>query len=212
MEHHFSYQKSYRYETLNDVQSPKNIIIVLHGYGQLAKYFIRKFSSLSIEDTLIVAPEGMHRFYLKGSSGRVGASWMTKEDRQSDIEDNIAWLDALYAELKQQYAFENSIILGFSQGGATAARWYKHSKYKHHSLLIWASVFPPDMKSEKELPSTKEENNFFFLGTNDIYFNKEQQVEVIDEFKEKKFEIVTYSGGHDIDIDVLKPIIAKIIS
>ena len=30
----------------------------------------------------------MHRFYLEGSSGRVGASWMTKEAREDDKKEN----------------------------------------------------------------------------------------------------------------------------
>ena len=50
----------------------KTIWIVFHGYGQLAKFFLRKFNLLFEDNTLIVAPEGLNHFYLKGFSGRVG--------------------------------------------------------------------------------------------------------------------------------------------
>ena len=71
MENTLKSVKTFRYETLNEEKSPKKIIYALHGYGQLSKYFIRKFESIS-DDYLIVAPEGMHRFYKNGNSGRVG--------------------------------------------------------------------------------------------------------------------------------------------
>ena len=53
---------------------------------------------------LIVAPEALSRFYVE-SSGKthadthVGASWMTREDRLSDIEDYVEYLDALHAHM-----------------------------------------------------------------------------------------------------------------
>ena len=69
---------------------------VLHGYGQLARYFIKKFTKLPAKGIHVTAPEGLHRFYLEGSSGRVGASWMTKEDRETDIANYIQVLNALH--------------------------------------------------------------------------------------------------------------------
>ncbi|MDO7610183.1 MAG: hypothetical protein MUQ68_04950, partial [Crocinitomicaceae bacterium] len=93
MDHSFSHSKTYRYFTLGDKNKSKRLLIVLHGYGQLAKFFLRKFSMCS-DSSFVVAPEGPHRFYRKGYSGRVGASWMTKEARDHDIKDNIIWLNA----------------------------------------------------------------------------------------------------------------------
>ena len=75
-------------------------------------YFIRKFRAL-FDDLLVVAPEGMHRFYLQGSSGRVGASWMTKEAREDDIADNLRWLQELDAHISAQYRPKRKLLLGF---------------------------------------------------------------------------------------------------
>ena len=47
--------------------STKNVIFLLHGYGQQAKYFIRKFQILENAHTCLIAPEGLSRFYLQGS-------------------------------------------------------------------------------------------------------------------------------------------------
>ena len=173
MEHTFTFQKSYRYEILNDVDEATTILYVLHGYGQLAKYFIKKFTDLD-ENLLIVAPEGMHRFYRKGNSGRVGASWMTKEARQTDIEDNMKWLTELDRLLSQKYPIQKRILLGFSQGGSTAARWRLTNAVPFDSLIVWGSDFPPEEKNASEILAG-DLNNYFVVGTQDEFFDDNQR-------------------------------------
>jgi len=192
--------KTFRFETLNEERKPKKVIYALHGYGQLAKYFIRKFENL--DDYLIVAPEGMHRFYLKGSNGRVGVSWMTKEAREIDISDNINWLNDLDKEISSQFPIEERILLGFSQGGATAIRWKINAINSFDKTIIWASDFPPDM--EPKMDQLKgESDNYFVVGTEDEYFNEERQNNLISLYKSVDFKISTYLGPHEIDSNVL---------
>jgi hypothetical protein len=45
---------------------------------------------------IIIAPEGLSRFYRKGFSGDVVASWMTKDDRLDDMEDYVRYLNDLH--------------------------------------------------------------------------------------------------------------------
>ena len=167
MENSFSFSKTFRYETQNEDKHPTKIIYVLHGYGQLAKFFIRKFNALA-DDYLIVAPEGMHRFYLNGSSGKVGASWMTKEAREIDIKDNIDWLNALDKKISSKHQINERILLGFSQGGATAIRWKMNSQLVFDKTIIWASDFPPDMEPQMDLLKGENEN-YFVIGNEDEY-------------------------------------------
>ena len=67
-----------------------------------------------------MAPEGLSRFYLDAGAGKVGASWMTKEDRAHEIEDYLSYLEQVRAAIIPPVPLT---ILGFSQGVATAARW-----------------------------------------------------------------------------------------
>lgn len=75
------------YYTLGDLSNANTIWFVLHGYGYLAKYFIKKFEPILSSSVAIVAPEALSRFYSNGVGydGRVGASWMTKESREDEI-------------------------------------------------------------------------------------------------------------------------------
>ena len=201
MLHEFTSQKTFRFATHGELINAHTILYVLHGYGQLSEFFIRKFSSLG-EGFFVVAPEGMHRFYLNGTSGRVGASWMTKEARETDIADNIHWLNELDKRIDSDQKKRRKIILGFSQGGATAARWYYNREIHADQLIMWASVFPPDLKIEEEV-KMNEGNGLFVLGTNDPYFQEKKDEEAIHYFLQLGFTTFTFDGGHDLDENTL---------
>ena len=206
MEIEFKYQKTYRYEIINASPKATKVLYVLHGYGQLVKFFIRKFNGLP-ENIMIVAPEGMHRFYLKGNNGRVGASWMTKEAREMDIKDNISWLDQLDQQLSREYPIEKRWLLGFSQGGATAARWEILGKTSFDEMILWACVFPPDLQINES--SKNIEQPHFVIGDEDEFYNLEQRNELLSYYKGLGYINHTYNGKHDIHLETLSEIIRQ---
>jgi predicted esterase len=193
----FKSEKTFRYAAQGDISTAHTLLYVLHGYGQLAEYFVRKFSSLG-EGYFIVAPEGMHRFYLNGTSGRVGASWMTKEAREVDIADNLHWLNQLDGLIDDKSKKLRKVILGFSQGGATAARWYYQGNTQADQLIMWASVFPPDLNLEQEI-NDKQNTGTFVVGTKDPYFSDENTKAALVFFDQQGFTTVAFEGVHDID-------------
>jgi len=176
----------------------KKLLVALHGYGQLIPYFAKKFDGLE-KYTSLLFPEGMHRFYLNGNTGRVGASWMTSEERLIDIEDNFMWLTELLDYIKSKHDFNEITLLGFSQGGATAARWYFKKQSCFQRLIMWASVFPPDIEqTEKDV-----NNGIFVVGNEDPYFS--DNIEGACEFyRSNKYEVIRFSGAHDLDLPTLK--------
>ena len=125
------------------------VLYVLHGYGQLAEYFIRKFQAPCEAGWRVVAPEGAHRFYLKGTEGRVGASWMTREARLDDIRDYVGALDSLRQEIDPEHQGHQA-LLGFSQGVATALRWAalgQNGPASWDTLIAHSGVIPPDLNA-----------------------------------------------------------------
>ena len=196
--------KTQRYFTHGDLKKAKKLLIVLHGYGQLAEHFIRKFHQLP-GNYYIVAPEAMHHFYLNGSSGRVGASWMTKEDRINNITDNNEYLNNLVDFLQTENKFSELLVLGFSQGGATAARWNAQRK-DIDQLILWASVFPPDLE---ESSFSNSKNGTFVIGKHDEFYDAAAQDKEINKYRSLSFKIVEYDGKHDIDVDTLKNLLDR---
>jgi len=116
--------------------------MLLHGYGQLASRFLRGFEPLATPSRLLVAPEGLSRFYLEAGSGKVGASWMTKEDRTSEIADYLAYLERVRHELIPPVPLT---VLGFSQGVATAARYALSTSPAPVHLVCWGGLVPEEV-------------------------------------------------------------------
>ncbi len=201
-----SINKTARYTDTNNYNDADKLLIVLHGYGQLPYYFIRKFEELTSLGYYIIAPEGLHRFYLNGTSGRVGASWMTKEGRLDDIKDNISYLNCLYKSVNHDDKFSKKIILGFSQGGATASRWVNTNNILFDQCILWASVFPEDVPFPEKSNETLKYD--FVVGTNDQYFSKDDIVVCINKYKESGINSHVFNGIHDIDMHILKQVIA----
>ena len=192
---------SLRYRIINPDGEPKHLVYVLHGYGQLVEFFRQKFDNIPLKDTLFVFPEGRHRFYLKGTSGRVGASWMTKEWREEDIRLNILSLDLLHEVFLKTYTPEKISVIGFSQGGATAARWLANGKITCDHFVSWASVYPPDLAVEEHTRLARK--NTFVLGTEDEFFPKEDQEIILADYHSKGIQTVRFEGTHDIHKETL---------
>lgn len=198
-EGHINYETKGRYFLLGEVSSDKTLLIVLHGYGYLAKYFIQKFKGLNLDKYVILCPEAPHRFYQNGTNGRVGSSWMTKEDRETDIDNYISFLDTLLTEFKSNNKFKKTVLLGFSQGGATASRFVAYGKHKFDQFILWATVFPPDMPAAYFDKFSESENHFVF-GDQDQFYPPDK---INEHFKELKklnlpFQMTNFVGKHDI--------------
>lgn len=208
-EHNIAFQKTGRFFTHGDPSKAKKIIIALHGYAQLAGEWIEEhFTVMDPDKYYIVCVEGPHRFYRRGRQGDVAASWMTKEDRLNDIKDYVNLLDTVYNEVVSHGVFEEKILLGFSQGGATASRWVEMGNHNFDTFILWASVFPPDLeqKFSSPLDTTK---NYWVVGDNDEYFDrdrKSRQWRFLEEMG-MNFELVNFEGNHNIHIKTLLSIV-----
>ena len=98
-ENHIEIKKTARYFTLGDLnKNTKQVWFVIHGWGMDVKSFLWSFEPLLNKDIYFIAPEALNRFYVKGSGGMVGATWMTREDRLNEIKDYIAFLDVVHAQ------------------------------------------------------------------------------------------------------------------
>lgn len=147
-EHRLAVSRMARYFTLGGGE-PREVWFACHGYGQLASRFLEKLRVLDDGHRLLVAPEGLSRFYLSESPAerRVGASWMTREDRLAEIEDYVQYLDAVYADIFGLLDRARVIVhaLGFSQGASTVSRWAAMGKARLDRLVLWGGELPPDL-------------------------------------------------------------------
>ena len=204
-QHTLKVETTAHYYTLGELNQHTNEIwIVCHGYGQLASFFIRKFQDLKAPNRHIVAPEGFNKFYLKGFSGRVGASWMTKENRKEEIEDHCAFLEQLTASLISKASKNCRITLvGFSQGTATVSRWLLRTRYTINALILWGGKIANDFDFECYNRKHSETKNFVVFGTEDEFYSVGSVNEYKKELSELNAEWISYKGGHTIESSTL---------
>lgn len=196
-----------RYFTLGKLTSHTPAVwLVCHGYGQLASYFIRHFQSLADAGHYVIAAEGLSRFYLEGFKGRVGASWMTKEDRQADIDNYVRYLTAVYEAATKEHPSRPLRLLGFSQGVATISRWATLNRIPFEELVLWAGVFPPDLPIDSAIPTLKSGKVTIVYGTEDPFIKENQVREQEGVFSKMGIEpkIISFAGKHEISGEVLK--------
>lgn len=202
MEHRITVNFNARYETLGKAhQETEELWLVCHGHGQLAKYFIKKFNPLDNGKRLIVAPEGLFKYYLQGFSGRVGATWMTKEDRESDIQNYLSYLKAVLKEVKSTLPDTVKVtLLGFSQGAATISRLATQTDIDFDKLILWAGIFPPDLPPLESKNKLSNKPCYLVYGTKDPYLTDArilEQQNIADHLSIKP-EILTFNGEHEM--------------
>ncbi|MCA6361965.1 MAG: phospholipase [Bacteroidetes bacterium] len=202
--HEIKVAKTARYFTLGQSSHEvREVWFVCHGYAQLASQFLQSFAPLNQHGRLLVAPEGLHRFYRKGGGGDIAASWMTSEDRLRDIEDYIAALDAVAAEvLAPLNADVRIVVLGFSQGAATVCRWLNSGRTKADELILWCGFFPPDMKPVTLPPQTRLT---LLTASNDRFISPEENEIQLTELRSQQvtFRHLHFQGEHEIDPQAL---------
>lgn len=180
--------------------------IACHGYGQLLPYFLRPFTHLNHEKHFVIAPEGLSRFYLEGTSGRVGASWMTKEERLQEIEDQFHYLDrvknrTIHLVGKRPIRW---VVFGFSQGVATINRWLAHHHWSPDHIVNWAGSPPADVNYAQ--PHLQQSKWWYVFGNKDPYISRDKVAQWTAGMAEKHCHVSTlpFQGGHTIPAAVLQ--------
>ena len=206
MEHAIRVAKTARYYTSQPAhEAVDEVWIVLHGYGQMAEFFLKKFQPLFNSSVLVVAPEGLHRYYKEGYSGRVGASWMTKEDRENDIQDYVGFLTAVYDQVKGKVGKATFRVIGFSQGAATGARWLAESKVDVERYIVWAGSFPRDVNLDYGRERLNAMGMQVWMGDQDAFITEDHILTGESWFDDAdlKHSLHRYRGGHNIIPEVL---------
>jgi predicted esterase len=193
----------------------REVWIVCHGHGQLAARFLSRFVPIERYDRLVVAPEALSRYYLTPPRGGphapnapVGATWMTSEDRDREIEDYIAYLDLLYDEIfsRIERAAVRLVLLGFSQGVATVTRWVARGRVDPDRVIQWAGVLPPELNSGDAAKLARRSPLVVVLGNRDEFASDQLVSEQEARLKELRVEheTVRFDGGHEIPPEVLR--------
>src|SRR5262245_56907038 len=126
------------------------MLVGFHGYAESADAEFNRLRSVEGSDRwIVVAIQGLHRFY-RGRSSDVVASWMTTQNRELAIADNISYTSAVVESVTSEWAAAQTLVLsGFSQGDAMAYRSATHLARPVAGVIALAGDVPPELDTAR---------------------------------------------------------------
>ena len=125
-------------------EGPFPMLVGFHGYAEGADAMMQELVRIrGALPWLLVSVQALNRFYAKG--GAVVASWMTREDRELAMADNIAYVTSVVGEVRTQHRTTSTLVYaGFSQGVAMAYRAAAFAGPAAGGIMLAGDV-PPDV-------------------------------------------------------------------
>jgi predicted esterase len=120
-------------------------LVGFHGYQENASIHAESLRKIAANRSIgVVSVQGLHRFYSRG--GEVIAGWMTTEDRELAIADNVAYVASVLTAVADEFNLTRPLIyVGFSQGVAMAYRAAVLVQRPCDGVIALAGDVPPDV-------------------------------------------------------------------
>ena len=179
---------------------PAPLLVGFHGYGENAERHLQALQSIPGTDRWRVASvQALHRFY-QTRTGDVVASWMTRQDREQAIRDNVAYVRDVVTALRASVPETPLVYAGFSQGVAMAYRAALGAGHRCDGLIALAGDVPPDLRDE---PADRWPPLLLGCGRGDTWYT-EAKLHADLAFLEAHpvaFDTVIFDGGHEWHAD-----------
>jgi predicted esterase len=132
---------------------PWPLLVGFHGYAENAERHLEQLRSIpGAERWRLVAIQGLHRVY-NTKTQEVVAGWMTREDRDLAIADNVAYVDAVLEAVRHAHPWRPTLaFLGYSQGVAMAYRAAALGLHPADAILALGGDVPPELTAIPNRP------------------------------------------------------------
>ncbi len=182
---------------IDDATSPfasHSLLVGFHGYGQSAEDMLAELQRIAGSNPwTLVSVQALHRFYTR--SEKIVASWMTRQDRELAIADNIGYVHRVLQELQVETPYTSLVLVGFSQGVAMAYRAGVLGAFPPQCIIAVGGDIPPELKS---LPAERFPPILVAAGDDDPFYTP-AKVDEDEEFlraRGLRSEVFRYRGGH----------------
>jgi predicted esterase len=182
------------------VAEPLPLLVGFHGYAERAEHMLDALRRVRGERRwLLVSVEALNRFYTRAND--VVANWMTRDDREVAIDDNIAYVAGVIAAVRREHATNGVVVYaGFSQGVAMAYRAAVFAAARDGSIppasgaIMLAGDVPPELAARVGvLPEL-----LIGRGRQDTWYTEEKAAADLDVLERAGVStgIHVFEGGH----------------
>ena len=129
-----------------DVPGAAPLLVGFHGYGEHAERHLAELRRIpGSAGWLRVSVQALHRHYSADRRHVVG-SWMTRQDRELAIADNVAYVRDVVSAVRRDHRAAATVYCGFSQGVAMAYRAARRAGGACRGVIALAGDVPPELK------------------------------------------------------------------
>lgn len=180
------------------------LLVVFHGYKQSADHALEDARRIpGVPATWrVVAVQGLHRFYSSGQ--QIVASWMTSQDRDDAIADNVAYVNQVVGDEIDRLPNGSPdppiiVYMGFSQGASMAYRAAVLGRHQAGAVIALAGDIPPELKVFPGDHLQPWPPVLIGVGTKETFFTPERVAEDAAYLKEQgvTHEVYRFDGGHE---------------
>lgn len=173
----------------------RGLLVGFHGYMENAAIQMARMMEIPGADMwTLVSVQGLHRFY-RGRSQDVVASWMTREDRDAAITDNVAYVAAAL-DVVPHDQFTRVVFTGFSQGVAMAFRAAVRGPDRASGVIAVGGDVPPELLADaaSRFPSV-----LLARGEQDEWYTQAKFDADVAALRARDVEVrpVVYDGAHE---------------
>jgi predicted esterase len=172
------------------------LVVGFHGYGENADLHLEQLRRLpGASRWVLCAVQALHPFYNR--AGEVIASWMTREQREHAIEDNIRYAASVVAEVKRELPVSQRLAyLGFSQGASMAYRAAAGSGHPSLGVVVLGGDVPPELESRdlSHFPPV-----LLGRGSSEEWYDAAKMEHDVELLRKKGVDIrpCVFEGGHE---------------
>ena len=125
---------------------PAPLLVGFHGYGEGAVAQLERLRRIpGVARWRLLSIQGLHRFYQRREN-QVVASWMTRQDRELAIADNLAYVAAVIDAVSHEFPGAPRLVLsGFSQGVAMTFRAAAALTRAPDAVIAVGGDVPPEL-------------------------------------------------------------------
>jgi len=177
------------------------LLVGFHGYAEDAELHLERLRTIPGADRWLIASiQGLHRFY-RGRSRDVVASWMTSQDRQLMMADNLSYISAVVDEVGREWGAQAPLVFaGFSQGVAMAFRAAAAGRHQLTGIIALGGDIPPELERQslERIPEA-----LIGRGEHDDWYTPQKFADDEARLRAAGTNVVvtTFDGGHEWTAD-----------
>ena len=186
------------------VRGPAPVLVGFHGYGEGADTQLERMRRIPGADRWrLVAIQGLHRFYQRRAN-EVVASWMTRQDRELAINDNLAYIAAVMDEVdRDSPGAPRLVFTGFSQGVAMTFRAAAASSRTVDGVIAVGGDVPPELDAAA---MGRAHHALVCHGTRDQWYTHVIFERDVQRLRDAHVDVrpLEFDGGHEWSDDVVQ--------